>query len=269
MRKRRVIVPGIVAALALAGAELRGEEEEGRGLTMRMSFRSREYHYYDWCGVSLPNRCLSYVRLGQPGKARPLYVSGRGRRGELRLQVQPRATGHEVKSDGRPLVEYGEYSVCDGVDASRYACSAWVTKQPGIRVVLAAVRGWEEQGHQMGPFLQRRKPPARDEKLPTPVYRATADFEVTVGERKVRLEGCPAEFRFEMLVARKFGWVLPYWRMTYRAKTTVEGAKLGLTGKDAKAIEMSIVGGGLMRAPTLQSMTPDVAELPEAEEILP
>jgi hypothetical protein len=237
-------------------------------VTMSLSFNSRGYVNY-----GMFRECISYMRIEGPGKTRPLYLAGWGRRGDLSMTFEKPSGGTVffVRNTGAGFVEYKDYpSVRQGSAAAEYTCSSWVSAQTPIHLKVTGFKSWEEEGERMDAFLAIRQLPKANPnqpvQLPQPVFKVKADMTLLVGDRTIPMTDQAGTIRMTLTQGHKRTTPIPMWRVMFEVRCKIKGADLGLTGPDAGDLNVTFVAGAVAKVPDLESRSELKKEVEKVEK---
>ena len=152
--------------------------------------------------LKLPETSRSYLKIAAAGQARPVFLTGHGRRGTLEFTLKPDVLqgGYAITTRGAPVIEFADES---GGPKWRLT-----VQQVHGATGTEGLRAWLARRHQ--PMDAR----AGESAPPTVCWQAKLDVELRSPTGTVTLRDRPAELTMRVLAAERFNRPIAYWELT-------------------------------------------------------
>jgi hypothetical protein len=206
----------------------------------------------------MPDWSRSYMRIRAPGKARPLYVTGMGRRGSLSFTFHPDPVsrgGYRIVCAGDATVEFTGYQATPEAVGADLTGAEWA--RSGGKWAAAVLRLREvtprDADTELRTFMERRYIPARanlGESTPFAYLHARADIELRSPTGSVVLRDQPADIAVGVYDTERFGRRNSHWGFTLTMALQADGRSLGLKEAGAQPLEILAVLGTAQWVPT-------------------
>ncbi len=229
---------------------------QSQPIRMNYSFFSRWY-----TSDGMPRESMSYLRISRTD-ARPLYVTGWGRRGRLEVLLE-NIVGvgdtYMISTKGHGVVVYSHYPPGGKINPNPdYPVAQWINNNSNIRFHIDSLRSWRQLDDDLDRFLRIREIRSgsfvsgrRRIDVPSPRFEVLMDCVVSVDGKSVVLKGQKAQVQFDLGIGGSRQNPYPIWKMTVSADLKVNGSELGLKGADSGPLEMHVVFGAPCRQPSI------------------
>lgn len=210
-------------------------------VTMEFNFLSASYK-----GSRLPSHCLSFIKITDRVKQRPLFIMGYGYRGRLNVIFDTQKgilDKPAVTAEGKAEVQFNKYCITSTNMISSYSAAMLVEKRVYPRIEFSDFYDWKTDGYKIMDLLYPKAayPPPRQ--LPPPPiveYEAKCNIKLIVGDKIVELKQQQCRIFFTELYEDKDRKFVPAWQIRIESSFWVPGENLGISEGE---VEIFVITG--------------------------
>ena len=260
-------------------------ERGGSELTMRFDFSARAASDAAFAAnltpLELPDWSRSFLCIRSAVGARPLFITGNGRRGRLTFSFRRDAIaargGYAVGCDGNFTAELADYQVSPGVNTADMAGAGWLPERAKWRVTVTRIHSAaaRDEGDALHAFLERRDVPMQTRKgeraHPEAFLRVKVDLELRSPTGLIPLHDREAEIRLSVVECVRWGRRHPYWTVSISTTLQVDAQQLGLVTTRGDVLTVTAVLGavawvpGTVRHEEIPDVTGESADVESAD----
>jgi len=250
-------------SLCLAGLAICTRATAGAGgvpVTMDLDFSARAVKESSFdigkMHLPIPSQSQCYLCVRQNGKARPLFVTGYGRRGKLSLTFRPDTVvpgGYVPSVAGNVVADLHGYQVSPEAEQTGVAGEEWLGEREKWRVKLSNFRDIAAPNPgRLGYFVANRYRVVKVTKQTPPNdldLKAKVDVELRSPTGTTKLVGQDAVIKLSVGGARKWTMSHNFWRISVSTAIRVNEGQPGSRKGDGHPLDIDVVVGTTVWVP--------------------